>query len=108
MHRVLRDFRHLRLLVVFATFGAAIVLTAPPAAAGTFECRDNSGIQAWTCEITMNSLVVDNEEVIEYTCTALANEPPVALATGVSCYVAAYPGTTAAFGDATVHSAPGP
>jgi len=109
MYRRLQKLRHLRVLVVLATLGAGIVLTAQPATAlGPFQCRDNAGVPAWTCEITFNSVVVDGLQVTEYTCTAIANQPPVATSTAVSCYLAEYPSTDPAVGDATPRSLPGP
>lgn len=89
MPRALRKLRHLRVLVVLATLGATVAMTAQPAmATGPFNCRDTAGNVRWTCEIGFHTAMESGQEVIFYTCTADANQPPAALTTAVSCYLA--------------------
>lgn len=89
MFRSLHKLRHVRVLVVLATLGTTFAMTAQPAmAAGTFNCRDTAGNVRWTCEIDFYDNTSSGEQDMFYACTAVANEPPAALSTAVSCYLA--------------------
>ena len=101
MHRAIQNLRHVLALVVVGTLAAAFLVTAQPAAAaGPFSCRGDFGNARWACEITFSAVVVGTQDVVAYTCTAVATDV-VAVQTGVSCYLAPLGSTTPLGGENT-------
>jgi hypothetical protein len=83
-------------LVVLATLGTSLMMTAQPAAAtGVFTCQDAAGVPEWKCEITFNNVVVDGVAETEYTCTATSLALTVPASTSVECFIAVSGGISA-------------